>query len=311
MITTRLLQGYPSVFVKLTGLRVEEYQAWLPAVVERFHESEARRLTQRERRRELGGGDKPALGAGEQILLTVVWLRVYPTHDVLGFLFGVSQPTVGRYLAHVLPVLEQLGVDGMRQADPGRKRRRSLPALLKAIPELQVIVDSLEQRVQRPVGRAAAKAWYSGKQHSHTLKAQVMVEGETGYLVEVSDSVPGRTADITLLKQSGVLARVPENMALLADAGYQGLAKLHDRAYTPYKRSNHSPPLTPDQIAYNHAFSSIRIVVENTLCRVRYYQCLTQRDRQHRCLANHHARLCAVAGLVNLQLQRTQPQRSC
>ena len=100
-------------------------------------------------------------------------------------------------------------------------------------------------------------------------------------------------------------------MALLADAGYQGLAKLHAQGDTPYKRSNHSPPLTPDQIAYNHAFSSVRIVVENTLCRVHYYQCLTQRDRQHPYLANHHARLCAVAGLVNLQLPRTPRQRSC
>ena len=76
MITTRLVRGYPSVFVKLTGLWVEEYQAWLPAGVDRFHASEARRLTQRERRRELGGGDKPALGAGEPILRRVVGLRV-------------------------------------------------------------------------------------------------------------------------------------------------------------------------------------------------------------------------------------------
>ena len=89
------------------------------------------------------------------------------------------------------------------------------------------------------------------------------------------------------------------------------MAKLHARGDTPYQRSTHSPPLTPQQIAYNPAFSSVRIVVENTLCRVRYYQCLTQRDRQHRCLANHHARLCAVAGLVNLQRHRTQRQRSC
>lgn len=308
MITTTLLQGYPSVFVKLTGLRMEEYRAWLPDVEVRYAEAEVKRLTARERQRGLGGGDKPALPAGEQILLTVIWLRVYPTHDVLGFLFGVSPPTVGRYIGRVLPVLEQVGVEGLRQPDPGRKRRRSLPALLRDIPELQVIVDSFEQRVQRPVGRDASKTWYSGKQRGHAVKAQVAVEGETGYLVALSDSVPGHTADITLLKQSGVLERVPAGMGLLGDAGYQGLAKLHPLGRSPCKRNKHSPPLTPDQLAYNHAFASVRIVVETTLCRVRCYQSLTQRDRQHRCLVNHHARLCAVAGLVNRQLDRT-PQR--
>lgn len=311
MITTSLLQRQPSVFLKLTGLRVEEYRAWLPEVEARFEAAEVKRLTARERQRGLGGGDKPALTAGEQILLTVMWLRVYPTHDVLGFLFGVSPPTVGRYMARVLPVLEQVGVEGLRQPDPGRKRRRSLPALLKDIPELQVIVDSFEQRVQRPVGRDASKAWYSGKQRAHTVKAQVTVEGETGYLVHLSSSVSGRTADITLLKDSTVLQHVPEGMALLGDAGYQGLATLHERGYTPLKRNKGSPPLTEAQTAYNHAFSSVRIVVENTLCRIRRYQCLTQCDRQHRCPVNHHARLCAVAGLVNLQLDRTQRRRSC
>ena len=35
-------------------------------------------------------------------------------------------------------------------------------------------------------------------------------------------------------------------------------------------------------IRYNHAFASRRIIVENIIKRCRTYQCLTQRDRQHR-----------------------------
>jgi hypothetical protein len=42
-------------------------------------------------------------------LLTVVWLRVYPTHEVLGYLFGVSDSTVSGVIARVLPLLEQTG----------------------------------------------------------------------------------------------------------------------------------------------------------------------------------------------------------
>jgi hypothetical protein len=304
MITTSKLKQHPSVFAKMTGLRVAEFDGWIDPVLVRFAEAEAARLSQRARQRALGGGDHADLAAGDQVLLTLVWLRLYPTHDVLGFLFGVSQPTVGRYLAHVLPVLEQLGADTLRQPDPGRKRRRSLPELLTDVPELNVIVDSFEQPVQRPKTAAGRDGWYSGKKRSHTLKVQVAVEDETGMIVDLSASVPGRTADITLLKQSQVLERLPSGVGGLGDCGYQGIAKLHPLGRSPFKRNKHSPPLTAAQTAYNHAFSSIRILVENIICRLRHFQCLTQRDRQHRCPVNHHARTLAVAGLVNYHLQQ-------
>ncbi len=48
--------------------------------------------------------------------------------------------------------------------------------------------------------------------------------------------------------------------------------------------------LTEEQIAYNHAFSQRRIIVETIINRLRRYQCLTQMDRQHR--RHHTARVC-------------------
>jgi hypothetical protein len=238
------------------------------------------------------------------VLLTLMWLRLYPTHDVLGFFFGVSQPTVGRYLSHVLPVLEQLGIDSLKLPDPGKKHRRSLPEVLQDVPELLVVVDSFEQGVQRPPCAAERDGWFSGKKRSHTMKVQVTVQRETGYIADLSASVPGRRADITLLKQSGVLEGLPEGMGCLGDSAYQGIAKLHPLGRSPFKRNKGSPPLTEAQKAYNHAFASVRIIVENSLCRMRHYQCLSQRDRQHRSTDNHHARTCAVAGLVNYQLSQ-------
>lgn len=302
MITYFRLRQYPSVLLKMTGLRLGEWDELLHDLLPRFAEAEESRLSRRERARDLGGGDKPTLAAREQILLTVIWLRLYPTHDVLGFLFGISQPTVGRYIQHVLPVLEQLGRDTMRLPDPGRKRRRKLPDLLRDIPEIHVVVDTFEQPVQRPKRAAQRDAYYSGKKRSHTLKSQVTVHGETGYIADVAESVAGRRADITLLQQSGVLQRLPDGVGCLCDSAYQGIAKLHPLGRSPFKRLGGSaPPLTEAQLAYNRAFASQRIVVENTLCRMRCFQCLTQRDRQHRGL--HTPRVCAVAGLVNHCLQ--------
>jgi hypothetical protein len=303
MISYSHLIQHANVFRKMTGLRPAEFEQLLGDVLPRFETAEGRRLERADRQRAVGGGDRPALAAREQILLTVIWLRVYPTHEVLGYLFGVSQPTVGRYLAHVLPVLEQAGRDTMRMPDPGRKRRRSLPELLDDIPDLAVVVDSFEQAVQRPRQASEGPAWYSGKQHRHTVKSQVTVQEDSGLIAHLSQSVPGRTADITLVKQSGLLAALPPGVACLSDSAYQGIAKLHPLARSPFKRLGVKPkPLTQAQLAYNRAFNARRIIVENTLKRIRDYQALSQRDRQHRDLSSHSARVCAVAGLVNRQL---------
>jgi hypothetical protein len=304
MITYLRLKQHSTVFLKMTGLRPGEFDVLLDDLLPRFAASEMRRLERTERQRAVGGGDKPDLPAREQILLTVIWLRLYPTHDVLGFLFGSSQPTVGRYLRHVLPVLEHAGRDTMRMPDPGRKRRRKLPELLIDVPDLAVVVDTFEQPVQRPKQAADRAGWYSGKKRSHTIKTQVTVQEDTGWIADIGASVQGRSADITLLRQSRILDHLPPNVACLGDTAYQGIAKLHPLGRSPCKRvGRNPPPLTDDQIAYNHAFASRRIIVENTINRLRAYQSLTQRDRQHRCQRTHHARTCAVAGLVNHQLQ--------
>jgi hypothetical protein len=291
------LSQYPNVFMKMTGLRIGEYDAWLREVLPMYQQAEQKRLARPNRQREQGGGRDASLSEAEQILLTVVWLRQYPVHEVLAYMFGTSSPAVSRYLAHVLPVLEQAGKDTMRMPDPGRKRRRSLDVLLKETPELVVVIDSFEQKVQRPAEHSARDGLYSGKKKMHTLKSQVVVDENTGEIVDVSDSQPG---DITLVEQSGILERLPANVGAIGDCGYQGIHDLHPFAYSPRKKPR-GKDRPPEDVAYNTAFSRRRIIVENTLNRARRYQSISQTDREHR---RHHAtRVRAIAGLVNFQLR--------
>ena len=294
------LSQYPKVFKSMTGLQVAEYDEWLESVLPVYRQAEQTRLERADRQRALGGGRDASLSESDQILLTVIWLRQYPVHEVLAYLFGVSAAAVSRYLAHVLPVLEQAGKDTMRMPDPGRQRRRQLDALLKEIPELVVVIDSFEQKVQRPAEPTTRDALYSGKKKMHTLKSQVTVNEDTGEIVDVSDSVPGPCADVKLIEQSGVLRRLPEGVGGIGDCGYQGIHDLHPLAFSPRKKPR-GKPRPADDIAYNTAFSRRRIIVENTLNRARRYQCLTHTDREHR---RHHAtRVRAVAGLVNHQIR--------
>lgn len=297
------LSEYANVFRAMTGLHVSEFDELVEDVLAKYAAAERTRLSRPGRKRGIGAGHPFALSDRDQLLLTVVWLRVYPTQEVLGYLFGVSDSAARSVIERVLPVLEQAGRDTMRLPDPGRKRRRKLDDLLRDTPELAVVIDSFEQRVQRPRGREQADALYSGKKKTHTLKSQVAVDEESGQVVDVADSVPGPTADMALLKQSTLMDRLPTGVGGLGDLAYVGIHQLGSGA-APRRKPRAQPRPLADTL-YNTAFSKRRIVVEHTIGRMRRYQALTQTDRHHRQL--HTARVRAVAGLVNRQFANRLP----
>jgi hypothetical protein len=300
------LKHYPNVFLKMTGLRINEFAGLVDDLLPQFVQAEQKRLHRPDRQRALGGGRNPELDERDQLLLTVIWLRVYPTHEVLGYLLGVSDSTVSRIIQRVLPLLEQAGRDTMRMPDPGRKQRRSLDQLLHDTPELAVVIDTFEQKIQRPKDPGERDKFYSGKKKTHTLKSQVTVNEDTGAVVDISDSVPGPTADMQLLEQSRVLERLPEGVGGIGDLAYIGIEKRHPQGLgAAPRRKPRGQPRPAEDVAYNTAFSRRRILVENTIGRLRRFQSLSQTDRQHR--HNHSARVRAVAGLVNRQLAHRMP----
>ena len=269
------------------------------AVVPAMPAAHRKTLVRPGRRRAIGGGGDFDLSTADQLLLTVVWLRQYPTNEVLGFLFGVSDSTASRARTRCLPVLEQAGKDTMRMPDPGAARRKRLPGLLKDTPGLAVVIDSFEQRTQRP--RRRQGAYYSGKKKAHTLKSQVAVDEDSGRIVDVSDSVPGPWADIKVLKESRLLRRLPEGVGGIGDLAYVGIAELHPAGLgASPRRKPRGKERPPEARRYNRAFSRRRIVVEPGIGRLRGFRAVACVNRHRR--AGHAARVRAIAGLVNRML---------
>jgi hypothetical protein len=290
------LRKHPAVFGHLTGITVAVFDALAEVVVPAVEAAHKKGLERPDRKRAIGGGDDFDLPLIDHVLVTIVWLRQYPTQEVLGFLFGVSDSTAKRAVDRCLPVLEKAGKDTMRMPDPGRGRRKKLPALLKDTPGLAVVIDSFEQRTQRPKRRQ--RAYYSGKKKAHTLKSQVAVDEETGRIVDVSDSVPGRGADIKLLKRSGLMRRLPKGVGGIGDLGYVGIADVHPtRAGASPRRKPRGKPRPPEDRRYNRAFSRRRIIVEHGIGRLRRFAAVTHVNRHRR--KGHAARVRAIAGLVN------------
>ena len=108
--------------------------------------------------------------------------------------------------------------------------------------------------------------------------------------------MPGPTADIKLLEQSGLLERLPDAIGVGGDLAYLNLPKLRPLGFSP-RRKPRGKDRPPEDVVYNQAFSQFRIIVEQTIGQVRRFQSVTMTDRNHRC--QHSARVAAIAGLVN------------
>jgi hypothetical protein len=293
------LRKHPGVFHTLTGLTVGVFDALAAEVVPAVEAAHHKTLDRPDRQRAVGGGDDFDLPLIDHVLAAIVWLRQYPTQEVLGFLFGVSDSTAKRAVDRCLPVLEKAGKDTMRMPDPGRGRRKKLPALLKDTPGLAVVIDSFEQRTQRPKRRQ--RAYYSGKKKAHTLKTQVAVDEESGRFVDVSDSVPGRWADIKLLKKSRLLNRLPKGVGGIGDLGYVGIGEVHPAGLgASPRRKPRGKERPPEDRRYNRAFSRRRIIVEHGIGRLRRFAAVSHVNRHRR--KGHAVRVRAIAGLVNRML---------
>jgi hypothetical protein len=280
LLTFDRLRAQPTIFRAFTGVSVSEFETLLAQSTPLWVERECKRLNRPDRQRALGGGCKPTFGLQGQLLVTLVWLRLYLTTETLGFLFGIDKSTVSRYTRAVVPVLRQVG-DGTLGWPPAPKRGegKDLAAARSAYPDLFAFVDATEQPVQRAQDVAHQKQHYSGKKKRHTRKVQIIVN-EHGVVREVSAAVPGAVHDRELFRQSGAADTIPKETITGGDAGYQGIQDdLPDHSViTPFKKSK-LHPLTTEQKLLNQEFSRSRISVENILAQFKIFKALAERFR--------------------------------
>ena len=303
MLTYAKLKTRPQRFRALTGLTPAEFARLYQDVAAEYEAAEDRRLDRPDRQRRRGGGRKFRDGLADRLLLPLVWLRLYPSYEVLGELFDLEQSTIGRRLRASLPLLAAVTWFDL-QTPPDDREKASWADLLRDFPDLEYLIDATEQRIRRPKGADVQKPYYSGKKKAHTLKTQVTTT-PAGRIRHVSPTVPGATNDLTLLRATGLVAQVPSGKTMM-DAGYQGI-----RNDVPAKRVEHphrasrGHPLTDAQKAENRVLAKVRIRIEHTLGKMKIFQVLAQVYRHRR--DQYHPCFCIVAGLTNRRMGYGRP----
>lgn len=277
MITFWELRKKPSIFKGFTGVTVAEFEALEEKITGLWVEQEKERLKRPNRQRAVGGGRKQELDLCGQLLLTLVWLRLYLTTELLGYLFGIDKSTVSRYTHRMLPIMKQVGEATLGWPEPPKRgETKNIDQAREDYPELFAFVDATEQPVRRAKEYETQKAHYSGKKKRHTRKAQVIVN-EDGVIRDVSHSVPGSVHDRKLFTLSEAADKIPKQIVAGGDTGYQGIQDdLPDHSVLiPFKKSKHHP-LTDQEKLLNQEFSRTRIVVENTIAELKHFNALAQ-----------------------------------
>ena len=118
---------------------------------------------------------------------------------------------------------------------------------------------------------------------------------ETGRLVSVSQSRPGRWHDFRIRKTERPL---PGKAQKYVDLGYQGLQKLTANVKLPFKRYK-SHPLTEEQKQYNQQQASFRMKVEHKIREIKVFKILSETYRNFQ--KKHHLRFNIIAGVINLR----------
>jgi hypothetical protein len=307
MITYAKLVQHPNAFRTLTGVSRPEFDRLFRRFQPLWLEAEATRLGRAERQRAIGGGRKYNLALRSQLLMTLIWLRLYLDTATLGVLLNVHKSTVSRNSRRVLAVLRQLGEQELWWREPpANGQGRSLEEAIAAEPDLLQVMDVFEQRRQRPGTAAAEARHYSGKAKGSTNKIGIIVN-EAGIIRGVTKAVPGKMHDLTLMRESQLLEQLPETGAIVGDKAFDGLQHtLPNHSVGVPHKARRNQPLTEAERWANRDLSRQRIIVENSICELRHFKALAYRFRHSFNLVDAVVR--AVVAIVNPRIKQRANQ---
>jgi len=304
MFTIEKLRRKPQHFHAFTGLTPDEFDTILNAVQPHYDACQEQRLNHPGRQRQSGAGHPFNLPLAARLLMTLMYWRVYLTQGLLGFLFELDDSNVSREIRRMRRVLLVVLPVPMRDSNlitgqhtPTQTRLASLNALLEQHPEFnELFLDATEQPIFRPQDQLARSQRYSGKQHAHTIKTQVLSTARV--ITHVLGQMPGRVHDHLLLQGSGVLSRIPTDRVVRLDRAYEGVESLYpELQFEKAIRKPRAHALTILGKVYNQMQSRLRMPVEHMIGRLKRFNILAFQYRGG--WTNHEDTVMVIAGLVN------------
>ena len=219
------------------------------------------RISRQTRERAPGAGRKRKLATPEdRLLFILMYFRCYPTQDLQGLLFDMSQPAAFNWIHKLTKILES--TLGRKMELPLRPAACTIQELFQRCPRLGYIIDGAERPIQRPKCPERQAKCYSGKKKRHSIKKTVVSSAKTKKVVFLGKTRPGSVHD----KKMADLDKVPfpRDSVLLKDTGYQGYEPPGITCLQPKKKPR-KRELTALDKTVNRGISSIRVRVEHSI----------------------------------------------
>lgn len=267
------LKTKPRPLRSLTGLSRSEFEALLPSFTVAWEHFVSETFNRTDRKRSYGGGRKAHLITIEdKLLFILVYFRIYPTQEVQGYLFGLSQAQANEWVHRLTGVLN--AALGEEQQLPER-RPSNMESVLKSCPHLEFMIDGTERPINRPKDKEKQKQYYSGKKKSHTVKNNI-ITARGGKVVYVSGTHEGKKHDKKIADEEEY--HFPPGSKLLQDTGFQGYAPPGVMILQPKKKPRNGELDEIDKLI-NRAISSLRVEVEHHIGGIKRCQILVQKFR--------------------------------
>lgn len=274
------LKKKPSLFRRFTGLNIIRFDDLLSKLEPIYARNEKKRLKKIGRKRTIGGGSQFSLSLEERLLVTLLYYKLYVTHEFLGLLFRLDNSNIGRIIHHLNPLLAQTFRIPERRIRLNDKEKDEL---------LRFFFDGTEQPINRP--KKLQRRSYSGKKKRHTIKWQIVTR-DGKHLDAVSKSYPGKMHDKKMYDRTRV-ERPPDSRGV-GDTGYLGTILVQPIKKTKGKKR------TKAQKKYNKKISKLRIKAEHAIAAMKHFRVV--RDQFRNPLKTHNLYVKNVAGLVNLAI---------
>ena len=287
----------PRLLRALTSLEGGEFTRLLEAFEQ---ESQARRgrfnRFGQERQRAPGAtGNAGVLSTPKARLFFVLfYFKCYPLQEVMGVLFGLSQPQVCLWIGRLTPLVN--AALGRELVLPAR-RPADLETLLVEVPELRLLViDGAERPIRRPKNKQRQKDDYSGKKKAHRKK-NLLISSEKR-AVYLGPTSAGSIHDKKLADESRLT--YPPDALVVKDTGFQGYEPSDAPTLQPRKKPR-GRELHPIQKTINQLISRVRVTVEHAIAGVKRCRLVADTFRNWREGMVDEVML-AASGLHNLRV---------
>lgn len=227
-------------------------------------------------------GRPRTLPPADEFLLVLVWLRHAFKQEVLADMFRLSSASQVSYLINTWVPFLATELGGLLKWPSREEVRANLPIAFQDDLEcrsVRVILDCYEVWVEAPSSLSLNAAMYSDYKGRTTFKVLVGVT-PTGYVSFVSNAYPGSISDPEITRQSGILDKMEAGDRLMVDKGFTLAAEdLQPRglklAMPPFREGD--KPMPASAVVRNRKIANKRIVVENSIGRMRDWDILQNR----------------------------------